>query len=524
MSKPSASPSEKPAKPIQRFGTGALSLLQIACFTLLFVAANYLGSQHYVTKDLSADAAYTLSSATRRYLESPALRDRPEPVRLLVAFRRGSPLYEKVRVMAEEYARLSNGRVKLELLDPVRSPDRTQQVVDEYGKVFGRAFGKSIFTSDLAIVDARSREERETAAKPGAEKPASPHIRFIEADTMARFETDLKDQRKMTGFLGEDALTTGLVSAIEGKPRQVYLLADKCGFGEDGGDSPLANFEGSLLTQNALTVRARISEMERVPDDASAVAIVNPAYDFTPAELEVLAEYWSRPRSAILVTLGTSVTPPRLRAFLRNHGITPGKDRVVTRKGGRVLSTARGTFTEGMEFTRDLWGKTATFDGATCSLDVRDKDNEDLLDRRVMPYTLLATGPEFWGETAFTEGDPAFDLREDNPGPIRLAAAVIRGAATRDEIAGDISRMVVIANSDFLAPNRFSDINRDFLASSMNWLMGREELAGTGPRTLGTYKLPLLDSQVSFINRVNLFFLPAFALAVGALVWSSRRA
>jgi hypothetical protein len=84
--------------------------------------------------------------------------------------------------------------------------------------------------------------------------------------------------------------------------------------------------------------------------------------------------------------------------------------------------------------------------------------------------------------------------------------------------------MVVIANSDFLAPNRFSDINRDFLASSMNWLMGREELAGTGPRTLGTYKLPLLDSQVSFINRVNLFFLPAFALAVGALVWSSRRA
>ena len=154
MSKPSASPSEKPAKPIQRFGTGALSLLQVVCFTLLFVAANYLGSQHYVTKDLSADAAYTLSSATRRYLESPALRDRPEPVRLLVAFRRGSPLYEKVRVMAEEYARLSNGRVKLELLDPVRSPDRTQQVVDEYGKVFGRAFGKSIFTSDLAIVDA----------------------------------------------------------------------------------------------------------------------------------------------------------------------------------------------------------------------------------------------------------------------------------------------------------------------------------------------------------------------------------
>jgi hypothetical protein len=84
--------------------------------------------------------------------------------------------------------------------------------------------------------------------------------------------------------------------------------------------------------------------------------------------------------------------------------------------------------------------------------------------------------------------------------------------------------MLVIANSDFLAPTRFSDINRDFLASGMNWLMGREQLSGTGPRTLGTYKLPLLDSQVAFINRINLFFLPAFALAIAALVWSSRRA
>jgi hypothetical protein len=28
---------------------------------------------------------------------------------------------------------------------------------------------------------------------------------------------------------------------------------------------------------------------------------------------------------------------------------------------------------------------------------------------------------------------------------------------------------------------------------------------------------------VGFINRVNLFFLPAFLLIIGAFVWSSRR-
>jgi hypothetical protein len=54
--------------------------------------------------------------------------------------------------------------------------------------------------------------------------------------------------------------------------------------------------------------------------------------------------------------------------------------------------------------------------------------------------------------------------------------------------------------------------------------VGRETLAGLGPRSLGTYKLPILDAQVSFINRANLFFLPGLFLLIGAFVWSSRRA
>lgn len=534
MSQEPESPPQNPPRPVRRFGTGALSILQVACFTFLFLAVNYLGSQHYATKDLSEDAAYTLSPATRRYLESPAIQDRTEPVRLLVAFRRVNPMYEKVRVLAEEYMRLSNGKVRLELLDPVRSPDRTQQIADEYGKIFRGAFNKSMFTTDLAILDARTPEEKQAGAGAAGKAPGSPHIRFVEAETMARFEIDAEGKRKVTGFQGEDALTTGLVAAIEGKPRRVYFLSDKSGFPEEVAGSPLANFEGTLLTQNALTIPVRIAGLDRIPDDAAAVAILKPAYDFTPEELEVLTEYWNRPRSALLVTLGSSDTPPRLRAFLRNLGITPGKDRVITAKHDQVVTAVRGKFEPGMEFTRDFWGKVVTFEGSTTSLEVRVRDNEDLIDRRIFPYTLVAAEPEFWGETRFSADKQAFDPREDASGRLSedkktfiglpLAGAVIRGAATRDDIGGEISRMVVIANSDFLDPKHFSDINRDFLASSLNWLIGREQLTGAGPRTLGTYKLPLLDSQLSFINRVNLFFLPAFALAVGALVWSSRRA
>ena len=527
MSNESDPSTEKPAKPVRRFGTGALSLLQVACVAVLFAGLNYLGSQHYIPKDLSADSAYTLSPATQRYLQSAAVKDRAEPVRLLLAFRRSSPIYDRVRAIGEEYFRLSGGKVKLELLDPVRSPDRTQQVAKEYGEVFSTSFGKSMFTTDLAIVDARTSEQKQVSLTAEAAGNASSHVHFIEAERMIRYETEFKgenSQRKITGFLGEDAITTGIVSALEGKPRKIYLLADKSGFSNEGADSPLTNFEATLLSQNALTLRARISGIDRIPDDVSAVAIVNPTYDFTPQELEVLTEYWERPKSSLLVTLGAADTPPRLRAFLRNVGITPRKDRIISKKGDQVVTNVRAGFTAGMEFTRDFANKTTIFEGATSSLEVREKDNEDLTSKGIRPYVLIETGNDFWGETKFSTAKPAFDPREDNPGPLSIAGAVIRGAATRDDLSERISRMVVVANSDFLAPKYFSDINRDFLASSVNWLIGREELTGSGPRTLGSYKLPLLDSQVSFINRVNLFFLPAFGALIAALVWSSRRA
>ncbi len=520
---------EKPAKPVRRIGIGGLSLVQIVCATTIYLAVNYLASQHWTRRDLSGDAAYTLSLATRNLLESPLIQDRQEPIKVLVAFRTSANFYHRIRSVAEQYELLSGGKIKVELLDPVRSPDATIAKAEEYGDVFTATRNRRMFTRNLVVIDARGPGEAIGTVESGQEGMLpSPHIRFIEDEEMIHYET-IQDaagnsQRKPKGFLGEDVLTSGLLAAIEGKPRPVYFIADKSGLPQGGSGTAWANFAGTLLTRNAPPIRVNLADLDRIPDDAAAVAIAGPVYDLSPTELDVLKEYWSRPRSALLVTAGSNEAPPRLRAFLREHGVTLNRDRVVTRKGDQITTNVHAVFTEGMAFTREFGGKSTLLEGATCSLGIRDTNNDDLISRGINLYTLLETGSEYWGETAFDKGSPAFDSREDIAGPLRLAAAVIRGVATDDQLAGEVSRMVVIGNTDFLDPNHFSDINRDFLATSVDWLIGRESVSGFGPRTFGTYKLPLLDVQVSFINRVNLIFLPAFALLAGALVWSSRRA
>ena len=517
----SDSPTNRPARPVSRWGVGTLTVLQVLLLAAALLAANYLSSRHYLRRDWSRYEDYSLSPATTRYLASDTLRGRKDPVKWVLAIRRSSPFYERVRALAEEYARQSGGRIALEIVDPVRSPDRTQQLAATYG-IFD-VNGDQLSRKDLVIIDARSAEEI-AATKSGPEqKAASPHVRIVSSDVLLTYEVDDKKQRRVSGFQGEDALTAGLVAAIEGKARTVYFLADKSRIEAEGERSAWSTLRNTLAFQNILLEPITLADKAEIPADAAGVALVAPKYDLSEGEMTVLSRYWNQPRSALLVLLDPGQCPPRLRTFLRGNGITPRRDRLIMQRAGQTVSTVRAAFTAGLDFTKDLAGQATVFEGASSSLEIRE-NAEDLITKRIFPFPLVQADAAFWGETKFGEGKETFDPREDHAAPLYLAGGVIRGAENDDRFAAGSSRMLVMSNTDFLNPEHQWEENLDFLSAASNWLIGREALAGIGPRSMQTYKLPLLDAQVTFINRVNLFFLPAFVLVLAAFIWSSRRA
>ncbi len=509
-------PGRRPRRrPVSRWGVGTLSLVQLACLTVIVLAVNYLAGIRHARLDLSRTREFTLSNVTRRLLAGDELQRRTEPVRLIVAHKRSSPFYDRLRALAEEYRRLANGKIAVEFIDPVRSADLTLQLAARYHIEH--------FTRNLVIIDAREGAAAAAAAEDAGPDPDfSARVRFVDEAAMAVHEVDAYRQRRPVAFQAEDALTAALLSAVEGKPRRVYLLADKSDLDTGKDRTPWQVLGETLLYRNIETVPVRISELERIADDARAVLLVAPAYDLEERELAVLEEYWARPRSALFIAVDPAARPPRLRAFLRRHGVTPANDRVIARAGGRTTGFVRATFTPGLEFTRDLWGQSTVLEGSTCSLEVRESD-EGLLNLRITPFKLIEAAADFWGETRFQQPEPAFDAREDHAAPVAVAAAVVRGAASDDRFAKETSRMIVLGNSGFLDPAGLRPEMIDFLHSAMSWLIGREQLAGIGPRSLAVYKLPLLEPQVAFVNRVNLLFLPVAALVVGLAVWQSRR-
>ncbi|BCX50397.1 hypothetical protein HAHE_43050 [Haloferula helveola] len=501
--------SKTSARPVKRFRVGFLSILQIIFVVLIFFGANFLSSQHHRPFDLSDDLGFTLSPSTQRYLASDAVAGREEPIQMIVAFRADSPFYDRIRPISEEYARLSNGKIKLRLIDPIRANDQAELIAAEFGLLFNQ---------DMVIIDARSQEERDQADG----KKLSPHVHIVKLEDMVAYETDASNQRRVKAFLGEDAVRAGLVGAIEGKPRRMWVLSDKSDLTSEESEGIWPVLSANLVSQNIVPERVQLAGVERIPDEIDAVAIIGAAYDLTPEELPVLEEYWNRPKSALLVTTGTREVPSRLRAFLRKHGVTPRDERVLSKKDGVIRTSVPARFTSGMEFTRDLWEKATLFEGTTKVLEVRE-GAEDLLNKRIAPYSLVEADMRFWGETKFPADDIEFNPEEDRKGPIPIAAAVLRGNANDDRVAAETSRMIVISNTAFLHPDNARQANFDFMASAANWLVGRESLAGAAPRNIRRHKLPILEPQVAYINRVNLLILPAALLLLGGLTWASRR-
>ena len=271
----------KPARPLNRWGLGTLSILQLVLLAATLVALNYLAAHHFKRLDLSREANYSLSPATRRYLESAALADRENPVRWTMAFRRSSPFYERVRVLAEEYARISGGKIELEVVDPLRSSDRTQELAAAYGLPL---------TRDLIVMDARLDEGQVSTEDADGNRILNPNVKVIVADDLAVYAI-VDRERRITGFQGEDVLTARLVEALEGRARKMVFLADKSRLDAEGENSPMRSLYQTLLFQNVELRGINLSGLEEIPADAEGVALIAPKYDLTPAELAVLERY-----------------------------------------------------------------------------------------------------------------------------------------------------------------------------------------------------------------------------------------
>ena len=355
------------------------------------------------------------------------------------------------------------------------------------------------------------------------------HVRILPGDAFVVYAPgpDGKSM-KAVALQIEDMMTAGIYGAANGEPRKIYIAADKSNFNEALSN----NQEESIFTTlgkicrsvNLQLVPIRMSGLEEIPEDAAGFMIIGSKYDLSPQEAEVLQRYWARPNAAILIMLEPrNDTPRQLYRFLREQGLRPQNDRVMLRnRGNRSVFEINSIFAPSLNCTREFWNSSTGLEGESISL-ILDSDNAAMEQKRITPYPLLVTTEDYYGETKYNQFPAKFDAREDNPGPLMIGAALIRGNAGDVNQNKTTGRLVLLGNTDLLQPRQIKPEQRDFMRTLIGWMTDREELRGLGSRHDLTVKLNLDRNALGVLELLTNIGLPLLALLIALIIWNTRR-
>jgi ABC-type uncharacterized transport system len=489
---------------------------------------------YYKRWDLTQRSEFTLSQQTANYLKHlhEAKGGRTD---VMAIFPRGSDEEKQTRALLEEYKRIARARLNIEHIDPELQGSRIIEIEQRYATPLSRPgllISREVSGKKATVAEASATAPGAPAA-PGASATAR-RTRFLGLEELFVYEASKNEKatQRISYFLGENAITSTLMNINDGKVPVVYVLAQnaRARVVPTDGSTFFATLETMAARQNFRVAILNLTAEDAIPDDAAALVSVYPGYDFTEREMEKIRAFWERKQAALLFLLNPEYSLPRLNKFLLDYGTTVHNDRVLvasqTAAGAFKQFEVTAGFSVASPITRPLSGSIMTLRERSQSLQLElDEERQKNLTIHVLP--LLEASKGYWGETRWQETLPAFDEQDYGPPhPVYLAASIERGAMREKNPALRLesNRMVIVGNPSLLDPDLVSDSSYDFISSSMNWLLNRDERLGISARKKDTYRIDLPPERTRQILGLILGVFPGVVMLFALFMWSARRA
>jgi ABC-2 type transport system permease protein len=476
--------------------------VELLLLLAVVVGVNVLSARHYLRGDWTRGRTFALSGKTEQLLRS---LDKPVDVIvfMLPSGEGANDLFGDVRELLERARRLTPN-LRVEYVDIDREPERLRVVGKKYG-----VQGDDLVNGVIVVAD-----------------PSSGQSKFITRDELADYSYDSESRgRQLKAWKGEQALDAALLAVTEEKSP---LLCFTQGHGEPSLDSMEPGEYGDFveeLKRDHDRVRALdLSQkgVNEVPRDCDLVVVAGPEQPFTDEETRPLQQYLERGGKLLAMigpTLDEKVTrwvPTGLETLLERWGADLRNDLVVDEPRLRASVIAFGV-TEGyadhpitshLMHHRTVWSDVR---------EVRPVPKPGLTAK-----ALVTTSDASWGETDLgvyhATAELRYDKDKDVKGPLPIAVAVERTEGT-----GKGARLVVIGSSAIASNRQVLGYDRDFLLSSVAWLLHAEPKIAVGPRTPEHLRLELDESQLSRVLWVCVLGLPLFVLLLGLGVFWVRR-
>src|SRR6184192_1189531 len=500
-------------KKIRRIQIGFNVLAQIILILFLAAMVNSIAFKHYRRWDFSRDKKYALSDKTKRFLNTIKGK-----VRITVFFSPNTPISGDVSSLLTEYQYAAKGKIDIENIDPQRNLSRAKEMFDKY---------KVVSDESLLVIDYEGRNKTVKASE----------MAEIDQSGMA-----LGEGPRVTAFKGEQAITSAMIDLVEGKKNTIgYVTGHKEPSITEA--SPLAMINQQQQAGSPISVLKTFIENEnikfqelnlfnepQIPAAIKTVMIVGPQYDLSDREIKLLHDFWNK-QGRILLLIDPSAKTPKLNAFLNEFGVKVNDDRLMAfvRTGIEELALIRDVqarFLGNSPVTKRLAEVRAIFFGGTSSITLEPQ--------RVGPANihlqpLIEAEKGYFAEKDYNSNDQTklqADAKQAGNAPLIIGVSIEKGGSADERVQMNSSRMVVVSNATFIQNNALTQDQQalDFISSSTNWLLSREQLIGIAPKIPKTLTFSLNESALRSLRWTILIFMPLIFVVLGTAVWWKRRA
>ncbi len=494
--------SQKPLKLLQWKKYGIIVIVITLC-GFIWAGLNFSAYTFNKRWDLTRAKQHTLSGNTIELIKglTPGVR--------LTAFYVGLPP-KYLEDLFEEYERLSEGKIKTEIIDPI--------IRIGYAAKFGNVI---------------SGKENKVIVQSGVE----------------RMDLDFTKTP-----LSEEQLTNAVLRVTR-EERNIYFLTGHREYSihdeEDNGLTTLAK----LLSSNNISSKELMLGIENeIPEDCDVLIIAGPHDSLTEKERTTVEDYLKRGGDALFLIEQIIVTTPdnplteedknknpSLNSILNKWGINIRNDIVVdlsSHASGDIGSPATRNYIPHKAITKNL---DYTFYVRPRSISVLEDRHKSI---KLAPIVFTASKEKSWGETDGTL-QIQFDETVDTPGPVPIAF-VILGPKSQPSQGGNSpdfndsvklpdsgvhliqnvgkekisdTRIIVFTDADFLTNvfiNQYS--NAEMGLNIINWLSEMDYRVFLDQKEIKVELFDLTSKQKRVIIMI-LFLMPVLVAITGIMTW-----
>jgi hypothetical protein len=324
--------------------------------------------------------------------------------------------------------------------------------------------------------------------------------------------------------LSEDAITQGILTVLEGRPREVGLVQ---GHGEpgasSGGDAGITAWLQALQVANVSVQEMQLLDAENVPEGIDALLIVHPQRPVYASEVGVLRRYLARGgRIGLLLEPGDSTGLESLLAFYYLQ-VLPG---TIRDEGRATAGVGLGAWSPALvgDPRHAMTAGLASF--------VVTSGAGGLLIETPHPADLVAEPVLKTAGAVDVFADPRATHAPLRHGVESVGAVLswdLPDSAARDDARGlprlrTQVRIFVIGDASWVT-NRFLGLgaNGDLAVSAVHWLTSQERFLDSARERLRPSALRLGPRGLRSLLYVIEFGIPALLIGAGIAVWMRRR-